>query len=313
MEGQLVQDQNGNLFMQYPDGSVVPYSPSAMQSAPVAAPNPYQAANPLESAGDGLFSGFQKVGQDKLGEALGFGGEAAAAEGAASAAGTQAGGVALGETVGTSVTGGPLQAGLSTSTASQAPAAASGAFDISGVGGAGNLILPAIGAYGAYNLIDSQSDAPSGGRRNSRGLLQGAASGAAMGSYFGPWGAVAGGVIGGIGGLTGSLTGSSKGGRQMTRDEWRAKILEEGTPLFDESYQGDLADGTTFDWGKDKFGFGTKEGDIDLTKKTTGKAAAYGNVLAALQGFGGGEDREAVATQFTAASTANAPEAAAGA
>jgi len=284
MAGQLVQDQSGNLFMQYPDGSVVPYSPSAMQ-APVAAPNPYEAANPLESAGDGVLS----VGKNKLLDALGFGG-AETAEGAAGFVGPATPSVEAGTLAG------PV-----------APEAA-GAFDLAGVGSAGNVLLPAVGAYGAYNLMDSQSDAPSGGRRNSRGLLQGAASGAAMGSYFGAPGAIVGGILGGVGGLAGSVFGSSKGGRQMTRDEWRAKILESGTPLFDENYQGDLADGTTFDFGRDKFSFGKNENDIDLSKPTTKKAAAYGNVLAALQGYGGGDDREAVATQFTAASTANAKD-----
>lgn len=297
---QLVQDQSGNLFMQYEDGSVVPYTQSAQQSlmpqAPVSAPMPEQAADPLESAQDGLFSGFQKVGKDKLMESLGYGEAAAESLPAAGEVAATAGQNAAWNSA---ATGGEVLPEV---------AAQGGAFELGGIGSAGNALLPLAGAYGAYNLAESQGDAPSGGRRHSRGLMQGAASGAAMGSYFGPPGAIIGGIIGGTAGLAGSVFGSSKGGRQMTRDEWRSKILESGTPLFDESYQGDLADGTTFDFGKDKFGFGKKEGDIDLTKKTTGKAAAYGNALAALQGYGSGDDREAIATQFTAASTANAKD-----
>lgn len=186
-----------------------------------------------------------------------------------------------------------------------APAAEGGMFSLGGIGSAGNAILPAAGALGAFNLAMSQGDAGSGGRRNLRGLGQGAASGAALGSYFGPVGAAIGAGVGGLGGLAGSVFGSSKGDRQMSRDEWRKKLLDSNSGLFDSNYQGTLADNTAFDFGKDKFGFGTKEGDIDLSKPAVGRAAAWGNALAGITGYGGGKGKEAVATQFTAASTAN--------
>ncbi len=71
-------------------------------------------------------------------------------------------------------------------------------FSLSGIGSAGNYLLPAAGALGAFNLLSSENGP-------ARGALQGAASGAAMGSYFGPPGAILGGAIGGVAGLAESF------------------------------------------------------------------------------------------------------------
>lgn len=71
---------------------------------------------------------------------------------------------------------------------------AAGMFDLGGIGSAGNIIAPAAGAYGAYDLLTNEYGA-------GRGALQGAASGAAIGSYFGPPGMLVGGAIGGAIGL----------------------------------------------------------------------------------------------------------------
>lgn len=62
-------------------------------------------------------------------------------------------------------------------------------FSLGGIGSAGNYLLPAAGALGAFNLLSSENGA-------GRGALQGGLSGAAMGSYFGPPGAIIGGAIG---------------------------------------------------------------------------------------------------------------------
>lgn len=76
---------------------------------------------------------------------------------------------------------------------SQAPAQA-GAFDLAGIGSAGNGILPVAGVLGTYDTLKNN-------RIGKRGYLQGMASGAAMGSYFGPWGALIGAGVGlGMGG-----------------------------------------------------------------------------------------------------------------
>lgn len=88
--------------------------------------------------------------------------------------------------------------------AGSAPAAAAGAeavpgsFSLSGIGSAGNYLLPAAGALGAYDVI-SNDVSPL------RGAAEGAASGAAIGSGFGGVGAIPGAIIGGALGLGKSL------------------------------------------------------------------------------------------------------------
>ena len=342
---QLVQGPDGNLYMVGPDGKIQQVPPqmlvamlqqqSSLQQQPKGAFDQILgsigkgAEKQIKSQAEEQVLGETKTGfLEKLGEALGlseapipsgmtagvpsiaqvpaFGLEAPAYNLGFGEIGTtlpsaipEAGASIIPEALPSTLTPGEFSLGAE----SALPAAeAPGAFSLSGIGSAGNAILPAAGALGALNLAMSQGDAPSGGSRNIRGALQGGASGAALGSYFGPPGAVVGGVLGGLGGLAGSLFGSSKGGRQMTRDEWRKKNM--GT-LFGEDYQGTLADGSAFDFGKDKFGFGTGEGDIDLSKPAVGRAAAWGNALAGLSGYGSGKDKEAVSTQFTQASTAN--------
>lgn len=103
---------------------------------------------------------------------------------------------------------------------------APGAFSLAGIGSAGNVYLPALGAIGAVNLIKHQGDAPRGGYV--RGIGQGAASGAAMGSYFGPVGAIVGGAAGGLLGGIGAATGSGKDKYQMDRDKLRAALQGRG-------------------------------------------------------------------------------------
>lgn len=102
--------------------------------------------------------------------------------------------------------------------AAQAP----GAFSLSGIGGAGNAILPVAGALGAYDLFKNK-------RRGARGIGQGAASGAAMGSYFGPWGA-------GIGAVLGGTAGALQ--RESTRDVQKRHTAKlEGVAPNDPVYQ----------------------------------------------------------------------------
>lgn len=69
-------------------------------------------------------------------------------------------------------------AGVLMSDGSVVAAEAASGFSLSGIGAAGNYILPAAGALGAYDLLSRDNGA-------GRGALQGAASGAAIGSYFG--------------------------------------------------------------------------------------------------------------------------------
>jgi hypothetical protein len=170
-------------------------------------------------------------------------------------------------------------------------------------------------AMGGYQLgkmaLDSGDYTKSqAGQLGLQGGLAGAQLGAGIGSFL-PGvgtaiGAGIGAALGGAYGLVSGLSGSGKGMRQMVRDKWRDAIQEQGIQLFDDKYQGKLPDGSTFDWGKDKFAFGKGEGQIDLENPVVGKAAAYGNVLAALQGATDRKPREAIATQFLAAGTQNA-------
>lgn len=88
---------------------------------------------------------------------------------------------------------------------------APGMFDLSGVGQAGNLLLPTAGAYGFYDLYANDRFG------DTRGVAQGAASGAAMGSYFGPWGTAIGGVVGGA---FGAFGGGHKGTDQYRAERW---------------------------------------------------------------------------------------------
>ena len=83
---------------------------------------------------------------------------------------------------------------------------APGAFSLGGIGSAGNAILPAVGALGAYDVLSNDYGPARSG-------IEGAASGAAIGSYFGPPGAVVGGVAGGLIGL-----GKSFFSQPSTRD-----------------------------------------------------------------------------------------------
>jgi len=102
-----------------------------------------------------------------------------------------------------------------------------------------------------------------------------------------------------------SKFGSSKGGDQLIRDQYRKKMIESGAKLFNNQYQGTLADGSNFDFGADGSHLSLKK--LDFKDPTIGKAAAYGNVLATIQGASKeGDARRALATQFLAGSTSNA-------
>jgi len=144
--------------------------------------------------------------------------------------------------------GTPVASGVDGSIIGAGPAAeVPGAFSMSGIGSAGNAILPAAGALGALNLTMAQGDAPRGNYL--RGIGQGAASGAAMGSYFGPWGTGIGAGIGGLLGGIGAATGSGKDKYQMARDQGRRAVQNAG--FADSNYMTKLADGSTFDIGLD--------------------------------------------------------------
>lgn len=156
-------------------------------------------------AGTAGTAGAGAAGAAGAGTAAATGAGAAGATGAGAAAGGSAAGAgfgggalssgaaapmidaATGQVIGTSMSGAPS---LTASAAGNiAPTATPGTFSLSGFGTAGNGLLPAAGAIGAYDLLKNQ-------RTGKRGYLQGAASGAAMGSFFGPLGAGIGAALG---------------------------------------------------------------------------------------------------------------------
>lgn len=195
-----------------------------------------------------------------------------------------------------------------------------GAANIAAAAGSetASSVLPglniAAGAYGLGKMAFKSGEYTKSqkGQLAAQGAMSGAQIGAGIGSIIpGPGtaiGAGIGAIVGGTYGFLSGFTGSGKGLRQQVRDKWREAMLENNVGFFDENYQGKLPDGSTFDWGKDKFTFGKKEGDIDLENPVVGKAAAYGNVMAALQGATDRKPREAIATQFLAAGTTNAKD-----
>lgn len=173
------------------------------------------ATNPGE-----VLSGITGFG-DKVGGLLGLGGQAsgatAATTGASGAAGLAGGAVPLaGGSTATVPLATPQVIG-----ATRVPVAGAGGglLDLGGIGGAGNALLPALGAIGAYDLFKNQ-------RTGARGVAQGAASGAAIGSFFPGAGTLVGAGIGGLLGLGNSLFKSkdmwkSEGNRQR-------KLIEQG-------------------------------------------------------------------------------------
>lgn len=167
----------------------------------------------------------------------------------------------------------------------------------------------AAGAYGGYQTAKYTADAAAGAQRNRNAALQGAASGAAIGASVGTLipipgvgtgvGAVIGATVGGLAGLAGSYFGSSKDKYQMIRDRAREALVKAN--ILDANYQGTLADGSTFDFGKD----GKKFGKLNTKDPNWGTAAGLANVIAAGEGLYG-RPLEAVATLYANASMSNA-------
>ena len=145
-------------------------------------------------------------------------------------------------------------AGISGATAASLGASAAGQAGLQFAGqqtlaGAAPYLGVAAGAYQGYKTAEMIGDTAAGSQRTQQGALGGATSGALIGSYFGPWGTVIGAGVGGLAGAVGSWTGSSKGKAQFARDNIRG-VLQKGGVL-DQNFQGTLADGSTYDFGKD--------------------------------------------------------------
>lgn len=128
----------------------------------------------------------------------------------------------------------------------------------------------AAALYGGYQTAKLTGAMPKSKQRDVKATTGGAAAGAAggaaigsqIGSGFGPIGMGIGAAIGAAAGYAGSKFGSSKGKGQSLRDSLRANLQEVGA--LDENYQGTLADGSKFDFGKD--GSTLKWSNLDKVK-----------------------------------------------
>lgn len=151
--------------------------------------------------------------------------------------------------------GDKVGAGLSGATGAANIAQATGAIG----GETAGTVIPglniATGAYGAYQTNKAINKMPQGGQRTRAGIQGGALAGGAIGlgvgslmaagMALGPMGMLIGAGVG----LIMAKTASGKGKAQVTRDAIRATMKEQG--ILDDSYQGTLADGTKYDFGKD--------------------------------------------------------------
>lgn len=95
-----------------------------------------------------------------------------------------------------------------------------GMFDLSGIGSAGNAILPAAGLAGAYDLYANRPQNIGTGK----GYLEGGLAGAGIGSFFGPVGA---GVGAGLG-LLANAFGIGHESRTKGEEKARAALAEQG-------------------------------------------------------------------------------------
>lgn len=167
--------------------------------------------------------------------------------------------------------------------------AAPGMFSLSGIGSAGNVMLPIAGTIGAYDTLMH-----GGSFKPARGALEGAASGAAIGSYFGPEGALVGAGIGGLVGLGEAVFGSSKGEDQLHRDAVRKGLVDAGA--LGKDYKIKLAGGGSFDMGVDgKHKLKNLDGterhyfDVDLNNKDA--MALVPSAQAIAQRFAGQDEK----------------------
>jgi hypothetical protein len=148
-----------------------------------------------------------------------------------------------------------------------------------------NLLM---GAYGAYQTAEMTGNMAAGTQRNRNAALSGAVAGASIGSAIPIIGTAAGAAIGAAAGYLGSAAfGSKKGKAQFMRDGIRTVLKE--NKILDENFQGTLADGSKYDFGKD--GSTLKWKEIDKVAAAQPKAwegaVPLANALAASYGFVG--------------------------
>lgn len=193
----------------------------------------------------------------------------------------------------------PMSAGLDNTGAfigrgaDSAASAPGGMFSLQGFGSGGNLIAPLAGAALGYDYLAN-------GRRGATGVLEAGAAGAGIGSYFNaatgglPVGTIAGAAIGAGIGLANNAFGGHKDKDQLSRDGIREGLLNAGA--IDKNYQIKLADGSTFNMGKDghaklKNTDGSERHyyDVDFNNPLAAGAVPMANQIA--ERFTGGDEK----------------------
>lgn len=165
---------------------------------------------------------------------------------------------------------------------------------------AGGNLIPglnlAAGGYSAYQTAKATGSMAAGKQRDVAaslgGLgagagLGGAAAGMMYGAPAGPMGMLIGAGVGLAAGYLGSKFGSHKGKAQFMRDNIRG-VLQKNNVL-DENYQGTLADGSKYDFGKDGKSLKWSEIDkiVERQPKAWNAAVPAADALAASYGFVG--------------------------
>lgn len=176
----------------------------------------------------------------------------------------------------------------------------------SAAGAAAAPIAGLAGAYQGYQTAKYISDAPRSAQRTRMGTLGMAGAGAGIGASIGsvvpgPGTAIGAAIGAGVGALTGLAAthfGSSKEKYQMIRDKARDSLVANN--IIDKDYKGTLADGSSYDFGKD----GKKYGKLNTDDPNWGMAAGLANVIAAGEGMYG-RPLEAVATMYANAAMSN--------
>ena len=156
------------------------------------------------------------------------------------------------------------------------------------LGAAAPYLGAAAGAYQGYQTAKMIGDTAAGSQRTRNAALGGASSGAMIGGAVGgPIGLAIGAAVGGLAGAVGSWTGSKKGKAQFMRDNIRG-VLQEGGVL-DDKFQGTLADGSKYDFGKDGSTLKWKNVDkiAEAQPKAWNAAVPLTDALATAYGFVG--------------------------
>lgn len=178
-------------------------------------------------------------------------------------------------------------------------AGATGAANLASAAGAelGSAVVPglniATGAYTGYKTGEALADMAAGSQRDIAGATGGFAAGASMGAGIGTLlggpviGTAIGAAVGAAAGFAGSKFGSGKKKPQMMRDSIRSVLQEQG--ILDDKFQGTLADGSTYDFGKDGSTLKWKNIDKIAEAQPTAWNAAVpaADALAASYGFVG--------------------------